>query len=68
MSCPVQIIGSYLSPYVRKVLACLNLKGIFRNAAFSRYQVDPVRRPRAACSSTAFWRCPVSRSSSPSRH
>ena len=24
----IRIIGSYVSPYVRKVLACLNLKGL----------------------------------------
>ena len=24
----MKIIGSYVSPYVRKVLACLNLKGL----------------------------------------
>jgi glutathione S-transferase len=29
------IIGSYVSPYVRKVLACMNLKGI-------DYEVDPI--------------------------
>lgn len=29
------IIGSYVSPYVRKVLACMNLKGV-------DYQVDPI--------------------------
>jgi glutathione S-transferase len=29
------IIGSFVSPYVRKVLACMNLKGI-------RYEVDPI--------------------------
>lgn len=29
------IIGSFVSPYVRKVLACLNLKGI-------EYRVDPI--------------------------
>jgi glutathione S-transferase len=29
------IIGSYVSPYVRKVLACMNLKGI-------EYEVDPI--------------------------
>jgi glutathione S-transferase len=29
------IIGSYVSPYVRKVLACMNLKGI-------GYEVDPI--------------------------
>jgi glutathione S-transferase len=32
---PVTIIGSFVSPYVRKVLACLNLKGI-------AYEVDPI--------------------------
>ena len=32
---PVIIIGSFVSPYVRKVLACLNLKGV-------EYQVDPI--------------------------
>jgi glutathione S-transferase len=31
----ITIIGSFVSPYVRKVLACLNLKGL-------RYQVDPI--------------------------
>jgi glutathione S-transferase len=31
----VTIIGSYVSPYVRKVLACMNLKGI-------GYEVDPI--------------------------
>lgn len=30
----VQIIGSYLSPYIRKVLVVLDLKGI-------PYEVDP---------------------------
>lgn len=30
-----RIIGSYLSPYVRKVLACLHLKGI-------AYEIDPI--------------------------
>ena len=29
------IVGSYLSPYVRKVLACLHLKGI-------AYEIDPI--------------------------
>jgi glutathione S-transferase len=29
------IVGSYASPYVRKVLACMNLKGL-------SYQVDPI--------------------------
>ncbi len=31
----MKIIGSFVSPYVRKVLACLNLKGL-------DYQVDPI--------------------------
>ena len=31
----MQIIGSYVSPYVRKVLACLELKGL-------DYEVDPI--------------------------
>jgi glutathione S-transferase len=31
----VRVIGSYLSPYVRKVLACLHLKGI-------DYEIDPI--------------------------
>jgi glutathione S-transferase len=30
-----RIIGSFVSPYVRKVLACMNLKGAF-------YEVDPI--------------------------
>jgi len=32
---PVTVIGSYLSPYVRKVLVCLDLKGI-------DYRIDPI--------------------------
>jgi glutathione S-transferase len=32
---PMNIVGSYLSPYVRKVLACLHLKGI-------EYRIDPI--------------------------
>ena len=32
---PILIVGSYLSPYVRKVLVCLELKGI-------PYEVDPI--------------------------
>lgn len=32
---PVTIVGTYLSPYVRKVLVCLDLKGI-------DYQIDPI--------------------------
>ena len=35
MSRRVQIVGSYLSPYVRKVLAFLDLKGI-------DYEIDPI--------------------------
>jgi glutathione S-transferase len=35
MAEPVTIIGSFVSPYVRKVLACLNLKGV-------AYVVDPI--------------------------
>ena len=31
----VTVIGNYLSPYVRKVLVCLELKGI-------RYEIDPI--------------------------
>jgi glutathione S-transferase len=52
MSQPVTIIGSYISPYVRKVLVCLGIKGIpyridplvpfFGNDEFTR--MSPVRR------------------------
>jgi glutathione S-transferase len=35
VSAPVRIVGSYLSPYVRKVLACLDLKGL-------AYEIDPI--------------------------
>lgn len=35
MTTPVQVIGSYLSPYVRKVLVFLHLKGIL-------YESDPI--------------------------
>ncbi len=35
MTTPVQVIGSYLSPYVRKVLVVLHLKGI-------AYESDPI--------------------------
>ena len=35
MSRPLTIIGSFVSPYVRKVLACMNLKGV-------AYEVDPI--------------------------
>jgi len=31
----VQVIGSYISPYVRKVLVCLDLKGV-------DYEIDPI--------------------------
>lgn len=37
MAGPVRIIGSYLSPYVRKVLVCLHVKGI-------AYEIDPIVR------------------------
>ena len=32
---PITIIGSYLSPYVRKVLVCLHVKGV-------PYRIDPI--------------------------
>jgi len=35
MSRPLRIVGSFVSPYVRKVLACLNIKGL-------DYEVDPI--------------------------
>ena len=35
MTKPLTIIGSYVSPYVRKVLPCMNLKGL-------SYEVDPI--------------------------
>jgi glutathione S-transferase len=35
MTRPLRIIGSYVSPYVRKVLASMNLKGL-------NYEVDPI--------------------------
>lgn len=48
----IRIVGTYISPYVRKVLACLHLKGLayeidpivpfYGNDAFSR--ISPVRR------------------------
>lgn len=31
----IQVIGSYLSPYVRKVLVCLDIKGL-------EYEIDPI--------------------------
>src|SRR4051812_15194105 len=35
MAQPLKIIGSFVSPYVRKVLACINLKDL-------TYQIDPI--------------------------
>src|SRR5690348_9982393 len=35
MTRPLTVIGSFVSPYVRKVLACMNLKGL-------PYEVDPI--------------------------
>jgi glutathione S-transferase len=35
MAAPLTIIGSFVSPYVRKVLACINLKGL-------AYEIDPI--------------------------
>jgi len=35
MSQTLTVIGSYVSPYVRKVLACMNLKGV-------SFEVDPI--------------------------
>jgi glutathione S-transferase len=35
VSQPLTVIGSYVSPYVRKVLACMNLKGL-------DYEFDPI--------------------------
>jgi glutathione S-transferase len=35
MSEPVTVVGSYLSPYVRKVLVCLAVKGV-------PYRIDPI--------------------------
>jgi glutathione S-transferase len=35
MAAPVKIIGSYISPYVRKVLVVLHLKGV-------GYEIDPI--------------------------
>ncbi|MGH8158931.1 MAG: glutathione S-transferase family protein [Rhodanobacter sp.] len=35
MSAPRRVIGNYISPYVRKVLVCLELKGI-------DYEIDPI--------------------------
>lgn len=32
---PLKVIGSYISPYVRKVLVCLELKGL-------EYEIDPI--------------------------
>ncbi len=35
MPAPVRLVGNYLSPYVRKVLVCLHVKGI-------AYEIDPI--------------------------
>ncbi len=35
MAEPLKIVGNYLSPYVRKVLACLHVKGL-------AYSIDPI--------------------------
>ena len=35
MAKTLTVIGSFVSPYVRKVLACMNLKGL-------NYEVDPI--------------------------
>ena len=35
MDRPLSIVGSFVSPYVRKVLACCNIKGL-------AYTVDPI--------------------------
>lgn len=35
MDVPIRIVGSYLSPYVRKVLVCLHLKNL-------PYEIDPI--------------------------
>lgn len=35
MAAPIRIIGSFLSPYVRKVLVCLDLKGL-------AFEIDPI--------------------------
>ena len=35
MAAPVRIIGSYISPYVRKVVVCLRTKGV-------PYEIDPI--------------------------
>ncbi len=35
MNARVRIVGSYLSPYVRKVLVCLHMKGV-------TYEIDPI--------------------------
>jgi glutathione S-transferase len=35
VSAPIRIVGSYVSPFVRKVLACLDLKGL-------AYEIDPI--------------------------
>jgi hypothetical protein len=44
------IVGSYLSPYVRKVLVCLALKGV-------AYRIDPIVPSTATTTSPASARC-----------
>ena len=50
-----RIIGSYLSPYVRKVLVCLDLKGI-------SYEIDPIVPFTAMMNSRGSARCDASQS------
>jgi len=60
---PVTVIGSYISPYVRKVLVCLSLKGIdyridpiipyFGDETFSR--VSPLRRIPVLIDDVVTW-------------
>ncbi len=40
----VRIIGSYLSPYVRKVLVCLHLKGVPWKSESAYSRVPPRKR------------------------
>ena len=55
-SSPILIIGSYVSPYVRKLLACLAIKGL-------DYTIDPITpfsvmtnsRPSRRCAAFRCW-------------